>query len=139
MIDSDKDATEALLALGSATTVSKPIAVDLTIDKENLHERDYVIVLNHTKKDPEVECVYCAHHYCGGVPRIRAHLAKLRGQGIIPCHKVPPQVSQAFRDKANSITDQAKKSQDQKDARANLASQSKDILHCCLILFNFIF
>lgn len=130
MQDIDREASEALLALGSTVTSSEHIEIDLSLEKENkdkdkVQERDYVIVKNKDKKDPLVECVYCAHLYFGVVPRIRAHLAKLPNRGIIPCNKAPPNVVKAFQDKDKAIADKAKKAQDEKDLRARLASQSK--------------
>lgn len=127
MADVDREASEALLALGSAVTGSEHIEIDLSIDKENkdkIQERDHVIVKNKDKKDPLVECIYCDHLYFGGLPRIRAHLAQLPGRGIVPCHKVPQQVLKAFREKDQAIAEKAKKVQDAKDVRVQLASQS---------------
>lgn len=125
MHDSDRDASEALLALGSATVPPVPLSIDLSEDKENLDEFEHVKVLSKERKDPHVECNYCEHQFFGGATRIRAHLAKQAKVGVKICDKVPSQVFLAFREKANAIADKAKKLQDQKDARANLASQSK--------------
>jgi len=142
MQDSDREASEALLALGSTnrSTVQsvdlspQPICID--IDKENQQrqlpdEWDHVHILQNDRKDPRVQCKYCNHVFTGGVTRIRAHLAKQLKAGVRICDKVKPQVCMHYQARLKEATEKSSKNLELKEQRLVLASATAAPVATC--------
>lgn len=121
MSDPDLEATEALMSLRGD--------VDTSEDQENLDTPDPEVSKNsgseemkHVIRKPDslIECKYC-HHVCsGGVTRVRAHLSKLPGAGIISCPKVPENVMLRMRELTRKVAAKRKAMEERKKTMSSL-------------------
>ena len=124
MSDEDHEASQALMALREFhdRSGSDP-NLDLDLDQDSPESSNSVTSAewNHVIRHGGciIACIYCTHKFCGGVTRIRSHLAKLPGGGVKVCDKVPLDVYKVMRERANKANEKRKRNENKRKALAD--------------------